>query len=723
MPDLVKRPFDPSKVSDLAALVASDPFISVHSRWSGSRWTLEGRTPGYNERFITWRPHEMPGELLNEFKMLAASLFLPRAGQLPQLKYSSAPQFSIASSYLARFMAEKSYVSLTELDQAAFVQFQDYVEASAMNSSLPHDLEPDGEEEDADDRNDDGEPPPGRPAAKRSAHDAVTDDVEIDRPTLSFVALRLQIWSHLHQARADLRRAGLAVDLPDLFAKETLPLLAKRLSARSLSNVEDLPDEVVMPILTEANRLIGEPAEQAIALFAEYMELGPLRHQRDREHTRSRRRLVAKHIKRLKGEQRTWFETERDADPSLVVNEVVRTVRDACFVVLAAGIGWRISEAASIEVEPQEDDRLPSCLFITRSYSGTSDHFWVRGLLSKHRPEPTPDDWLIGARLSGSEAEPPTVRAIRVLERLFRPLRQRAPSDMLRRQLVLNFSGSKVSWEPLSIHRIRNHAIREGMQRWIKERAGLKEALAPLVANNPRLQPYFDEEGENVRPHQWRRTFFRLLYRQNDKLLPAISRHFKHVSLAVTENGYAPRTPAAVQERDAAMTEQLVARLFARAEGQEPPVTGAEVMLDRQRKVLSAIIGGDPLEKAAPRLAEFAARRDLRLWPAEHGGCLIGLNPDRAACHVRDGRIDWRADRPNLTRRNPSLCCSCPNLIVTAKDLPFWQRRYRENRMAWLTSGQDPAFRFARDRAAQAKTIIEHLGGTPARVSVRKEKR
>lgn len=260
------------------------------------------------------------------------------------------------------------------------------------------------------------------------------------------------------------------------------------------------------------------------------------------------------------------------------------------------------------------------------------------------------------------------------------------------------------------------------MQRWIKERAGLRNALAPLVANNPRLQPYYDEEGQNVRPHQWRRTFFRLLYRMDNNLLPAISRHFKHVSLASTENGYSPRTAEAVQERHAAMTEQLVARLFARAEGAEPPVTGAEVLLAKQRKVLSAIIDGDPLEEAAPRLAQFAMKRDLKLWPAEHGACLIALNPDRAACHVRDGKIDWRADRPNFTRRNPGLCCSCPNLIVTAKDLPFWQRRYRENRKAWLASGKDPAFRFARDRAAQAKTIITHLGGTPGKTNGRKEK-
>lgn len=725
MLDFIKRAFDPSKVTDLKALAASEPFVSIHSRWSSDRWTLEGRTPGYNECAIVWRRNEQSQELLDELKMLAACLFLPRAGQPPYLKYSNATHFGIAASYLSRFMAEKSYDSLADLDETAFLAFQKHVEASAAKPSMPRDPPPEGERtDDEDDREEENDQPAnGRAKGSRKVSKTATDDIEIDRPTLQFVTLRLRIWSQLHWARGDLGRAGLTVTLPDLFAKETLPLLAKRLSSRSLSKVEDLPDEVVLPILTEANRLIGEPAEQAIALLAEYIELGPPKRGRNQSLTAVRRNMLAKHIRRIKGDRRPWFDVKPDAEPSFVVNEVVRTVRDACLVVLAAGIGWRISEAASIEVEPQDDDRLPSCILVTRSYSGTSDHFWVRGLLSKHRPEPTPEDWLIGASLCGSGAEPPTVRAIRVLERLFRPLRRMALSDMLRNQLVLNFRGGNVSFDRYAIRRIRNHAIREGMQRWIKERAGLKDALAPLVANNPRLRPYHEEAGENVRPHQWRRTFFRLLYRMDDNLLPAISRHFKHVSLAVTENGYAPRTAAAVQERDAAMTEQLVARLFARAEGAEPPVTGGEVLLAKQRKVLSAIIDGDSLEEAAPRLAEFALRRDLRLWPAEHGACLIALNPDRAACHVRDGKIDWRADRPNLTRRNPSLCCSCPNLIVTAKDLPFWQRRYRDNRKAWLGSGQDPAFRAARDRAAQARTIIEHLGGTPDKISKGKEKK
>lgn len=690
----------------LSDIAAADPFVTTASRWSHDQWVMDGRTPGRAAFKVFWHPGETPQPLLDELKYLAACLLIQKYQGRPRLKYSNADAFSVAVRYFARFMEAHSYASLVELDANAFASFQRYLQKTASRVSDVFDeaVLCTGNEDDD----------PLGPVSTGGAANA--NDVEIDRPTFSFVELRLRFWSWINWVSPQLTAAGIPIQLGDVFRKTTLPQLAGSISARGLNDVEDLPDEVLVPVLTEAYRLIGEPANQVIELQARYLEIGPKHSSDDKEVSLAREALLQSAAFMIPRENEPWFNLQQDGgkNASLTMHTLVRLIRDACMVVLAAGIGWRISEASSVELEDRDDDEaLPSCIFATPSYTGTSEHFWVRGKLSKHRPEPTPEDWLIGARLAGTTAEPMTVRAFRVLEKLYRPWRRLASSPNLRKHLLVDWVGAGVTFEPANVRFQQAEQLRMSSQEFIKKRAGLQERLAPLVANNPKLEPYWRTGGACIRPHQWRRTFFRLMYRMDSNLLPAISRHFKHVSLAVTENGYAPSSPAALEEREAVATSELVAVLFERGEGGERPISGGDVMLERHREVLASIIDDDSLEDAAPRLADWAAEHDLRLWPAEHGSCLINLNPDKAMCHSFSGRIDWRVERPNLSKRNPALCCSCPNFIVTKRDAPFWERRYRENRQAWMQSGKNPTFRFARDRARQARTILEHLNAVP----------
>lgn len=699
-------------IGSLAQLVAADPFATTSSRWSERRWVLDGRSPGRKPFAITWYPEETGATLLNELKYLAACLLIYPIEGRTRLKYSNAGTFTIALRYFARFMSEKSYASLAELDENAFAAFQAYVVRSASEVTTTLDGLDLGEAE--------CEETPLLARSRSLATPEMSgelDDADPDRPTHNFVQLRLRIWSWIHWVKAELQAAGIPIHFGDLFRQVTLPELARRLSAQSLSDMEDLPDEVLLPVLTEAYRLIGEPAEQVIDLQERYLAIGPKSGPGDVAVSSARQALVTNHVFMIDGEASPWYEIGQGgaANPSLVLHELVRLIRDACMVVLAAGIGWRISEAASIEIEDRDEEAgLPSCIFVTPSYTGTSEHFWIRGLLSKHRPEPTPEDWLIGARLTGTDTEPMTVRAVRVLERLYKPWRRLASSPTLRRHLVVDWVGAGVTFDPKNVRYMQIEQLRNGSQEFIKKRVGLKQRLEALVVNNPRLEPYYASEGECIRPHQWRRTFFRLMYRIDSNLLPAISRHFKHISLAVTENGYAPKSPAALEDREAVATSELVAALFKRGENTEVPVAGGNKILERHRALLASIIDGDTLEDAAPRLADFAAEHDLRIWPAEHGSCLIGLNPDKAACHLKGGKTDWRVSQPNLSARNPGLCCSCPNLIISRGDAPFWERRYRANRQSWLESGRAPSFRFAKDRARQARTILEHLNSVPS---------
>lgn len=682
-------------MTSLDQLITTNPWVSETSRWGDRRWYLEGRTPGMPQFSIHWRLDGLTESLSNEIKLLGASLLLPRKSEPSLLKFSNAPTVEVALVYLADFMAEVGYGSLTELDADAFAHFKRYL---VKSSSAPFD-------------------PADEAAEGIGPEDGVdehdhSDDVDIDAPTFNFVSLRLRPWSWLHQVRGDLERAGLAVGMAPIFNSRTATSLALELSAESLSTVEEIPDAVILPIIKEAHRLIGDPAEQMFWIQDKYLEIGPLDGTTDDKKRAKRERLVSVLNFRLEGEQRPWLKESSGVRrlPGLRIAEGVRMIRDACLTVLNAGVGWRISEALSVEVAPQEDDRLPSCIEIRPSSSGLNEHFFLKGYLSKNQREPTPTDWLIGARVIGSDAEPMTVRAVRVLERLYRPWRTAAPSEFLRKQLILNWYSSSITFDPGHIVEVRSDAVRVGSQNFIAQQVGLAEIIEPLVASDPKLLPYYQSAGRCIRPHQWRRTFHRLIFRINPDLGPAISRHFKHMSLAVTENGYIARSPAALEDSEAVATNELVRLLYERNEAHEPAIAGGDKILERHRALLGQIIQGDDLVGAGDRLRGFIGHADLRLWPAEHGSCLIGLNPDRAVCHKAHGRFDWRAISPNIEQRNPDACCSCPNFVLGKADIPFWQRRYDENRTAWERSGRSVQFRAARDRAHQARTILAHLG-------------
>lgn len=714
MPSLMKQLLDPTAAGSLEDIVATDWFVSTGSRWSRDVWRLPGYAPGRRPSKIYWRMDGIPVRIVNELKLVAAALFLRCGDRQPVLKHTNGRAFTLAARDLAKFMVEASYPSVGDLDMAAFGLFQKYVRKVASRPTMP--------------TVDVGIDKAAAPKATRSKatkpSSTGTGDVEVDNRTTLYVETQLSLWRWLYLVKRTLANAGVPMQLPDVFDKISMPLVVAKLAREVDSEVEDLPDEVVVPILTEAHRLIGEPAEQVIRLQKEFAALGQWTHRRMADRLRGERvSMIERETFTIEGEAGPWF-TPADGwedQPALVMHELIRLIRDACLVVLAAGIGWRISEAASIEVEEQDDDRLPSCIITAPSYTSTSEHFFVRGLLSKQQPEPTEEDWLIGARLAGTATEPMTVRAIRVLERLYRPWRSMGSTPMLRRQLIVDWTGTSLPFSSHSIRRMMIEQIRVSSQEWIQKRVKLGTVLEPLVGSDPRLAAYAKDDGACIRPHQWRRTFFRLMYRNNPALLPAISRHFKHVSLAVTENGYAPRSPAAAEERDAVATSELVELLFMRAEGGELPVTGGDKTLARNQSLLATIVDGGPLKEAGLRLAEFALSRDIKLWPTEHGGCLIGLNPDKAACHVRGGTVDARVDRPNHRTRNPSLCCSCPNLVITRKDARYWQRRYVAYRDAWIRSGRDPAFRASRDRARQARTILERLGALPKELTTDKE--
>ena len=75
-------------------------------------------------------------------------LLLPRHADVPLLKFSNGPTIEIALVYLARFMVEERYESVSDLDAAAFAIFRRHLEGSASQpfDILTSDTDDDGDE-------------------------------------------------------------------------------------------------------------------------------------------------------------------------------------------------------------------------------------------------------------------------------------------------------------------------------------------------------------------------------------------------------------------------------------------------------------------------------------------------------------------------------------------------------------------------------------------------
>jgi integrase len=677
--------------------------VTSASAWGEEIWRLDSRSPGGYPAVIRFSSR-VSEKLTRELKLLAAALFV---GPGRPLKSTSAGGFGVSMRHLARFMREASYDTLGQLDARAFARF---VRDLKKRLSEPGADEEEGRET-ADVVPIALDEATGLKVGKRTGWDS---EAEFDELTFSVAANRLQIWKYLHDVRRVLRRAGIPMPEFDPFAGSTVSKMAAAISGDALASIEDLPHDVALPILSEAHRLLWGPADQVIALQAEFLAIRKERGGR-RASIQPLRELLAKTQFVLPGETMPWRQPFSLHQPTGTgareVRGLVDMISSAAVIILMGCVGWRISELCSMQVEDRDDDEgLPSCISIRPSLTETSDHFVVQALLTKHQPEPVEDEWLIGARSAGSDYEPPTVRAIKVLERLYRPWRRMADDPALRRELMVSLSSAGLPTKSSNITPVRGYVLHQAMRQFITERVSLGHLLLEKATHTPRLQRYQKTNGGCIRPHQWRKTFFRLMYSVDSSLMPAISRHFKHVSLAVTERDYAPRDIEALEAEDSVLAELNAEFLYEQRFGKSKPRGGADKAFAEHRRILAEIIGDKPLPEVEQDLSAFARAHDLQIWPARHGRCMIGLNPDKAACHQRDGKIDWRVHRPNVASRRPDLCCGCANFSIGIENAPFWRERYVDYRSAWLESGRSPAFRFALQRALQAEAILRAIG-------------
>ena len=241
------------------------------------------------------------------------------------------------------------------------------------------------------------------------------------------------------------------------------------------------PDDVAMPLVNAAIRLIGAPADDIIAL---------------------QDRLADGHLGQhsfatLEGEDAPWHTAS--ADSAVKVNFLVDRLYDACFVVIAYLVGARVSEILGLQA---------GCIETVPAAEGSETFDYVGGRIYKTATSPlgVVHRWIAPA---------PVVRAIAVLERLSKPLRRETGRDDL--------------WLRRPVNRL--HAI--GICRPTVLNHHLNTAFATFIG-----LPSHDGRQWHLTTHQGRKTFARFVGRRDRTGLHALAAHFGHVTRVMTDAAY-----------------------------------------------------------------------------------------------------------------------------------------------------------------------------------------
>jgi hypothetical protein len=651
--------------------------VSAKSLWTDPVWRLDHSTPGLPQQkaSVKWNINLPNGlslldpelaELLEHLRRFVWSLLAdPREGK--SLKTSSLSSISRMIAFLVEWMVLNDYHAITELDNAASWEYAEYVKACCRN--------------------------------------------KMGRAGRSWIWSRLHILTLLYKQSSALSAAGVQpLPEPPLDGRNPFAV-AKELGRHTPYFIPPLPDYVALPIMAAAERLIGQPAYDVIGLQSRYLEayaiggpgnhIGP-GHSVPIRTNAARRALSQFTFSVLPGESQPWrggIDTRKQAGHDFVaeIRELIMDVRNACIIVLQSHVGLRISEVMGLKGDADPLTGLPSCIETRPSRTGLNTHFYLKGVVAKIQNRQT--EWLIGSIPADSEDYPPPVRSLIVLERLFRPWRELGGLDLL----TVSFTARALPKNAKSVGKPYSEKINLG------QKAFVRRYVTFDTVNDAELDRYRD--GSGLRTHQWRKTFALYLFRVDSRMLPAISQHFKHLSLAMTEQGYIGKDWELMGAMCDVRQQATTRMLYEAATGDTKYAGNMAAWMESYRADYRK--EDLPTKEIYRRIENEVLNNDLRIWFSEYGKCFIQVDLDQARCHQIAGTINESCPIPHFEYREPAVCVGCANFLIDGEHAGFWRDRYRQNQTAVLNAehlGRGGEFYVARQRAKQAAAILRALG-------------
>ena len=442
-----------------------------------------------------------------------------------------------------------------------------------------------------------------------------------------------------------------------LLAAERLHLLTGRWRQRR-GSLPCTPDDVAVPLVSAAIRLLGSPADDIIALRdVAHTARDAVPRQLD-QHTTDVRigsALAGFIFSTPEREERPWR-----AEPvtSLTAVEfLVSRLYDACFIVIAYLLGTRVSEILGLKA---------GCIVEHPSADGAETFTYVSGRIYKTADSPAgqPHRWVAPA---------PVVRAVAVLERLSEPVRHCTGRDEL---WLMPAAGGDGNFNVRRSANLIDH---------------LNGPFAAFIG-----LPLHDGRPWHLSPHQGRKTFARFVGRRDRTGLHALAAHFGHVTRVMTDASYVGTDfdlgdlidAEVLDETRAALEELLTATQLAGKAGRA--IAARSRFRGRTRD-------GDVKE-----YVDFILREtDMRLGVCDWGYCVY--QRESAACLGGDSG-------PNPVLRTQSTCVGCANFAVTEKHREVWAARRQRNSDLLGHPALDPESRvLAAARVNECDRILAEL--------------
>jgi integrase len=702
-----------------------DFWVSSQSQWRDRFWQLDNATAGVrpDASRIHWDvalpdgsrlTHPQWAPQLDAFKRFAWSLFTDESKYYGKpLKPGSASALSTGIGYLGRWMTRRNFLSFSELDSAASEVFLD----DMADEFALADLRPSNTEETIPDHANDAAP-----------------GADGEGMSVSQVFGRVNIWLKLWRQAGALREAGIPTLPEPPFNGRSAKQVSRDIATRAASLIPPLPDEVALPIMNAAHRMIGLPAEEVIRLHEMYAEgvqaaINDGQKWRNPQNDRGLRAVKGFQFSILPGEMEPWHSPldraevndfwptyKRGYTPSTVsgsqlLRSLICSIRDACAIVIQSETGLRVSELCGLEPGIDRESGLPTCVRVRRSYSGLNELFYVDGRLFKTVASSERVEWLVGSRPVGSKEIPPPARALDVLTRLLDPWRKLARDPEIGKTLFVQPAGFRGMPGKSGIGITFEDMILVGQRQLVYRYVDLSK-LPDRNRRGEDLTAYRESRGLCLRTHQWRKTFARYICGTDSRMLPAVSRHFKHLTLAMTEEAYLGKNPALQDAYESNINQSTARILYENARGKPAQAGRMAKIIDEHRAELQTLIANKDERDGRRAIQKWVEQNRLQIFFAPHGKCFIRLDPVGARCHEVGQTVHWLNEEPHYAIRHPSLCAGCSCFLVDKENEEFWLQRYLNNYRAFVQGaslGKASDYRIARERADQAAAILQAL--------------
>ncbi|GGF18121.1 hypothetical protein GCM10011611_24970 [Aliidongia dinghuensis] len=315
----------------------------------------------------------------------------------------------------------------------------------------------------------------------------------------------------------------------------------------------------------------------------------------------------------------------------------------------------RLSEVCGLIGSLNLETGLPNCVEIEPTLNGLFEAFYITGHIYKRRHIPQKHRWAAGLRSAGSTELPPAILAIKRLHQLLEPWRDLARPD-----------------DPTSDQTLHNQLLVRF--RYIREFPRNRDGMAPILARllAQQMKSWLFRHGKvpadvNIPTPAWRKSYALQTYMIDPQLLPAISRHFGHVSEMITYSSYVEGAdPELERYRDDVAYNEVAQFMAAVRRGEIQTAGKIPEAIVANRQNLDAHFASLSESEIIDAMTDELRKSNIRGFGAPWGICI----------YRREwSRCEGTTCGPNFEKRNTETCCSCANLVMLERHYDFWQDR------------------------------------------------